>query len=492
MLLVIANYSCKDRVIYTTLLMKKIFKEIIVLSVYFLYFSLAVFFIIASFPPSTTGNVTYHISPAGNDSNSGKSINAPFKTIQKAVDLAQPGDTISLANGEYFQDITSKRNGALAFPIIIKGSSNAILKGGEKGRIVEINHDYHVLDGFTIDGLSGDYAKPDGYKDILIMALGKEIRNGVEGLKIIKMTLKNAGGECIRLRYFATKIEIAYNTIIRCGVRDFVFNQGGKNGEGIYIGTSNKQWGDGKNPTKDPDESNDNIVHHNYIDTQGNECVDIKEGATANIIEYNDCRGQKDLESGGFDSRGDENIFRYNTIKANTGAGVRLGGAKINGHQYGKNNDVYENTILDNQGGGIKFQAYPQGTICGNEMFNNGSLGNTTGDFVLQFNPDRSCPINAALQIESQKNILLIAQDLLQGMYNTDVENLQKFLAKDKTIYPEGFVTGYFGPLTKKAVQRFQCRYDIACGENKSTLEYGIVGEKTREKLNELLRVNGN
>ena len=62
------------------------------------------------------------------------------------------------------------------------------------------------------------------------------------------------------------------------------------------------------------------------FDTQGNECVDIKEGATANVVEHNDCTGQKDPESAGFDSRGSGNVFRFNASYANLGAGVRLGG----------------------------------------------------------------------------------------------------------------------------------------------------------------------
>ena len=56
------------------------------------------------------------------------------------------------------------------------------------------------------------------------------------------------------------------------------------------------------------------MIHHNNFDTKGNEAVDIKEGAMYNIVEYNTVTGQKDPDSGGLDSRGDKNIFRYNTV----------------------------------------------------------------------------------------------------------------------------------------------------------------------------------
>jgi len=42
------------------------------------------------------------------------------------------------------------------------------------------------------------------------------------------------------------------------------------------------------------------------------------------------------------------------------------------------------------------------------------------------------------------------------GMSGADVSSLQMFLARDSSIYPEGLVTGYFGPLTEAAVSNFQ------------------------------------
>ncbi|CAN0428068.1 unnamed protein product, partial [Scytosiphon promiscuus] len=43
---------------------------------------------------------------------------------------------------------------------------------------------------------------------------------------------------------------------------------GGKNGEGVYIGTSSNQWGDGKNWGDEPDECRGNTVRDNYIKTR--------------------------------------------------------------------------------------------------------------------------------------------------------------------------------------------------------------------------------
>ncbi len=337
--------------------------------------------------PAMVGGTAYYVSPQGSDKNPGTSPSAPFKTIQQAIRLAQPGDVINLAPGEYYQDVVSERNGTPTAPITITGPADAVVKGGGKARIFQISHDYLTLSGFTIDGLHGNPNSPDGYRDKLLFAIGTERRAGVTGMRILNMTFKNAGGECVRLRYFAQQNEIAHSTFLNCGVHDFRFNGGGKNGEAIYIGTAPEQLRDGKNPTADPDQSNGNWIHHNTFNTQGNECVDIKEASTGNIVEYNTCTGQKDPEAAGFGSRGSGNVFRYNTSYGNVGAGVRLGGDTSN---EGINNDVYGNTIRDNRGGGIKVQRSPQRMICGNIMSGNNG-GDATGSYASSVKPTVPC-----------------------------------------------------------------------------------------------------
>lgn len=335
----------------------------------------------------TLQGINYYISLNGEDGNSGISSDKPLRTIQKAIDLAQPGDVINLSEGEYFQDVVTRRNGTASAPIVIIGPQTAVIRGGGNARVIEVNHNYIFLVGFTVDGLHGSSNSKSGYRDKLVYILGKGTRSGVVGTKVFNMTLRNAGGECLRLRYFAQGNEIAYNTFLNCGKYDFAFKDGGKNGEGVYIGTAPEQLDDGKNPTADADQSNNNWIHHNVFDTQGNECVDIKEASEGNIVEYNSCTGQKDKNSGGMDSRGNGNTFRFNTIFGNVGAGVRLGGdTKADGIR----NDIYQNTIKNNQSGGIKFQRFPQGKVCGNKMEENWR-GNSSGSYRSRFNPEAPC-----------------------------------------------------------------------------------------------------
>ena len=68
------------------------------------------------------------------------------------------------------------------------------------------------------------------------------------------------------------------------------------------------------------------------------------------------------------------------------------------------------------------------------------------------------------------------------GMSGADVSSAQTFLAQDRTLYPQGLVTGYFGSLTKSAVINFQVRNDIVA--NSGSLGAGRVGPATLLVMN--------
>jgi len=95
--------------------------------------------------------------------------------------------------------------------------------------------------------------------------------------------------------------------------------------------------------------------------------------------------------------------------------------------------------------------------------------------------------LQALRQVQSQikettqevKGTLQILKHLKLGMTSEEIKQLQELLSTDPEIYPEGFITGYFGKLTEKAVKKFQKRI---CLE-----EVGEVGPKTLSKINELL-----
>jgi peptidoglycan hydrolase-like protein with peptidoglycan-binding domain len=83
---------------------------------------------------------------------------------------------------------------------------------------------------------------------------------------------------------------------------------------------------------------------------------------------------------------------------------------------------------------------------------------------------------NVNSQIQST---IKLTRSLAVGMTGEDVSALQEILAADPDIYPEGLVTGRFGPLTEKAVKRFQKKWNIE--------QAGLVGPKTRGALERFL-----
>lgn len=102
----------------------------------------------------------------------------------------------------------------------------------------------------------------------------------------------------------------------------------------------------------------------------------------------------------------------------------------------------------------------------------------------------------AALILELQQELLKImaaeggeqlTQNLKLGDSGDEVTLLQTWLSLDAAVYPEGIVSGWFGPLTKTAVIRFQDKYyeDVLAPWN-FTKGTGYVGSTTRAKLNAL------
>ncbi len=69
-----------------------------------------------------------------------------------------------------------------------------------------------------------------------------------------------------------------------------------------------------------------------------------------------------------------------------------------------------------------------------------------------------------------------LSMQLDPGMSGSQVSALQTFLAKDSRIYPEGLVTGFYGPLTTAAVKRYQTTFGIS--------PVGRVGPATLASIN--------
>ena len=108
-------------------------------------------------------------------------------------------------------------------------------------------------------------------------------------------------------------------------------------------------------------------------------------------------------------------------------------------------------------------------------LLTNGKIDLATATVLCQIyiSYKSSEPINSDNSLEADRGCFLSTLNLEIGTYknaNEEVLKLQKWLA-NSGFYPEKIFTGFFGPLTKKAVQRYQ--------KSQGILQTGIVGVKT-------------
>jgi Protein of unknown function (DUF1565) len=328
----------------------------------------------------SAGSMVRYVDPAlGSDTADGSRAQ-PLRSLTAALARTEPGQVIFLLPGDYWEDPKTVRAGRADAPIRVIGSANAVIRGrrtGQDSRLFEVFHSHVHLEGFAIDGLHAPEQSDPllRYREKLLFVVGPQPDSGPLGVRIIGMQFRNAGGECVRLKFGVRQAEFAWNQVSQCGQYYFFTLPplDKKTGEALYIGTAPEQL-----PDTRPDTTGENWVHHNVLNANGNECVDIKEFSTGNLVEYNDCTGQLDTESGGFDARANENIYRYNLSYNNYGAGLRLGGDTSD---QGRNNDIYYNAFLNNDRtnrsdvpSGIKNAGNrPQRIVCGNLIVGDGS-----------------------------------------------------------------------------------------------------------------------
>lgn len=67
----------------------------------------------------------WHVSVRGNDAGDGGPA-SPFRTIERGLQAAQPGDTVRLAEGSYREKITPPRDGTPMSPITIENEPHAV------------------------------------------------------------------------------------------------------------------------------------------------------------------------------------------------------------------------------------------------------------------------------------------------------------------------------------------------------------------------------
>ncbi len=151
--------------------------------------------------------------------------------------------------------------------------------------------------------------------------------------------------------------------------------------------------------------------------------------------------------------------------------------------------EVLTNTFtdaLDLVAGTTYFYTVRAVDTVGNESGNTGGVS-----MVAAASSQAQAPSTVAALPPGQVSGARIDRDLTVGSSGPDVTILQQLLVIEG-VYPEARITGFFGPLTRQAVIRFQEKYRAEI-LSPSGLQAGtgFVGPATRAKINQLLGTVG-
>ncbi len=280
--------------------------------------SLCLFVLVASIATATYGDDSpprgreWHIAPDGDDEGDG-TASVPLRTLAAGLKRAGDGDTVLLAPGEYRGKVRTQAAG-----VTISGPAEAIVRGPEGSRAIEVLHDRTVIRGVTIE-----------QADIGVWLFG------VRDCRLEDLTLRDIGGEGVRIKNGS-----CHNVVRRCrfermGRTGFDVERGRKNGEGVYIGTAPEQRSK-NNPPDQPDRCTGNVVEDCEFRTEAAEAVDIKEDSEGNTVRR--CRGidSRDPQGAIFGSRGDRNRFEACIAEQGMGHGFRFGGDTVAKGEFGQ------------------------------------------------------------------------------------------------------------------------------------------------------------
>ena len=284
----------------------------------------------SSWPASGAARDLY-VHPAGDDAHSGQA-SAPLRTIGRAAERIQPGATVHVAPGVYFENVATRRHGAAHAPIRyvsdVKWGAKIVGAGTEA---TWTNHGNHAqIVGFDISG--------SGRIGILNWASWTLVAgNHVHDMAVSGGCTSNGGAGINNANYGASDDDVIGNVVHDIGV------PGACNGvHGIY--TSNARG-----------RIVDNLVYRNA--SYG---IHLWHAADAVLVANN-------------------TVF-HNGAKG-MGGGILVGSGDTPRKLVINNTSVVNNIVYQNPGWGIVEYCYPGHSCIGpaNTVANNLVYGNGTG-----------------------------------------------------------------------------------------------------------------
>jgi hypothetical protein len=217
--------------------------------------------------------------------------------LAQALDDAEPGDTISLAPGDYQGSFAPTASGTAEEPITLTGPRDAVLSNDDGYGLHLDGADHWNLTGFTV---------ADASKGIVL--------DEADHVTIDDVEVYDTGAEAVHFRAASSD-----NTIRNSVIHDTGLEQP-QYGEGIYFGSAESNWDDfGENGGEGPDRSDRNQALNNIIGPNVTaEAVDIKEGTQDGVVSGNTFDGDGISGENFADSWVDAKGVNY-LIESNTG-----------------------------------------------------------------------------------------------------------------------------------------------------------------------------
>ena len=330
---------------------------------------------------STISDNALYVSPSGADTNAG-TVDAPFKTVQKALDTVKAGQTIYLREGTYTALNTFKSSGTEGNYITLRNYPGEkpylTMTAGNDGAILHLDgNDYIKIEGLEIGGLSSVIAQGillDGNENHIIIR-----NNDIHDLLTTKPGENENGEANAILCYGEGKTEEnSINNI--CIENNLVHNNTTGWCESVSV-TGNAKYINIIN----------NTVYENTnigIDFYGNAgycsvpALDQPRYGVAagNVIYKSVCSY---AECAGLYVDGARDIVLENNIIYGSMYGIEIGSEELQADYPVKNIIARNNLVYNNSAGGIRVGGYDKkatGYVTDTKIYNNTIVNNGEGE----------------------------------------------------------------------------------------------------------------
>lgn len=277
----------------------------------------------------------YYVSNAGNNNNTGLTLNLAWATLQKAANTVAPGDCVLVANGTYVGMYLST-SGTSGNPIVFKATGNSAVVNQPNAT---------TNDGINVEG--ADWIVIDGFRVINQPRTG--IRVVLSDNCVVRNNFCDNNSRWGILTGFAENIIIEYNECSNSQIE-----------HGIYFSNS------ADNPIIRYNKShhnNANGIHMNGDVSLGGDGIISNARVEGNTIWENGVAGGSGINCDGVQN----SIFLNNLLYSNHASGISL--YMIDGGDGAKNNKVYNNTIIN--ASNARWCVNISDGSTGNAVFNN-------------------------------------------------------------------------------------------------------------------------